>query len=55
MNDSNRLTAYYADELRLQREQVVRRGRSDASPTRRTTRRAVASKLHRLADRLDGA
>jgi hypothetical protein len=54
MNDSNRLTAFYADELRLEREQVTRRSRGNGAPPRRTTRRAVASTLHRLADRLDG-
>jgi hypothetical protein len=54
MNDSNRLTAFYADDLRLQREQVARRSRGSSVPQRRTTRRAVASTLHRLADRLDG-
>jgi hypothetical protein len=54
MNDSNRLTAVFADDLQLQREQAVRRARRHLPPPRRTTRRAVASTLHRLADRLDG-
>ena len=54
MNDFNRLTAVWADDLKLQREQVVRRSLRTGTPSRRTTRRAVASTLHRLADRLDG-
>jgi hypothetical protein len=53
MNDFNRLTAVYADDLRQQREQVARRTRHIAPP-RRTTRRAIASGLHRIADHLDG-
>jgi len=54
MNDFNRLTAVWADDLKLQREQVVRRSLRTGTPPRRTTRRAVASTLHRLPDRLDG-
>ncbi len=54
MNDSNRLTALYADDLKVQRERAVRRSLATGGPSRRTTRRAVASTLHRLADRLDG-
>jgi hypothetical protein len=53
MNDSNRLNAFFADDLRLQREQVVRRAHHAAVPPRRTTRNAIASGLHRLADRVD--
>ena len=54
MTDSHRLNAFYADDLGVQREQVARRSRRNGTPPRRTTRRAVASTLHRLADRLDG-
>ncbi len=53
MNDFNRLTAVYADDLRQQREQVARRARHPVPP-RRTTRRVIASGLHRIADHLDG-
>ena len=53
MNDFSRLTAVYADDLQLQREQVIRRSLRTAAPQRRTTRRAIASGLHRLADRFD--
>lgn len=58
MNDFSRLTALYADDLRLQREQAVRRRLGHSTPRRRTTRSAartaLASGLHRLADHLDG-
>ena len=54
MNDFSRLTALYADDLRLQREHVVRRSLRNAAPRRRTTRQALASRLHRLADHLEG-
>ena len=51
MND--RLNAFYADDLRVQRDQVVRRAHLADVPRRRTTRNAIASGLHRLADRVD--
>ena len=51
MND--RLNAFYADDLRVQREQLVRRAHRTPTPRRRTTRNAIASGLHRLADRVD--
>ena len=54
MSDSNRLNALYADDLQLQREQAARRSLRGGAPPRRTTRSAVAARLHRLADRLDG-
>lgn len=54
MCDSSRLTALYADELRLEREQVVTRALRKPSVARRTTRHRVAARLHRLADHLDG-
>ena len=54
MNEFNRLTAVYADDINRQREQVARRARPAHGPSRRTTRRALATGLHRLADRLDG-
>jgi hypothetical protein len=54
MNEFNRLTAFYADDLSMQREQVARRALRTCAPPRRTTRRAIATRLHRLADRLDG-
>lgn len=53
MTDSSRLTALYADDLNLQREQVARRALRGGSRRRRTTRAAIASGLHRLADRLE--
>jgi hypothetical protein len=53
MNDSPRLNAFYADDLRTQREQVVRRALRTTGPRRRTTRNAIATGLHRLADRVD--
>jgi hypothetical protein len=53
MYDSSRLNAFYADDLRTQREQVVRRALRAGHPRRRTTRNALASGLHRLADRVD--
>jgi hypothetical protein len=55
MSDFNRLNALYADDLQLQREQVVRRSLRGGEPPRRTTRRALATRLHRIADRLDGS
>ncbi len=55
MSDFNRLNALYADDLQLLREQVVRRSLRGGEPPRRTRRRAVATRLHRLADRIDGS
>ena len=55
MNEFSRLTAVFADDLQLQREQAARRSLRNGVLPRRTTRQAVASRLHRLADRLDGA
>jgi hypothetical protein len=54
MCDSSRLTALYADDLRLQREQVMTRALRKPSIARRTTRNRVAAGLHRLADHLEG-
>ena len=54
MNDSSQLNAFYADDLRTQREQLARRALRTGVPRRRTTRNAIASGLHRLADRVDG-
>jgi hypothetical protein len=54
MNEFSRLTGFYADDLHVQREQVARRAaQRPGTPHRRTTRNAIASGLHRLADRLD--
>ncbi len=53
MTDSGRLTALYAVDLNAQREQVARRARPTGHRRRRTTRHALASGLHRLADRLE--
>jgi hypothetical protein len=53
MCDSSRLTALYADELRLSREQAMTRTLARPGPGRRTTRERVAAGLHRLADHLD--
>jgi hypothetical protein len=55
MSDSTRLNAFYADDLQLQRDQVARRTLRGGGPPRRSARRAVATRLHRLADRLDGS
>ena len=54
MTEFSRLNAVFADDLHLQREQVARRALRTGRPVRRTTRRSLASGLHRLADRLDG-
>lgn len=54
MNDFSRLTAVFADDLRLQREQALRRRLRNSAPQRRTTRHAIARGLHRIADHLDG-
>lgn len=54
MNDFSRLTAVYADDLRLQREQAVQRRLPHPKPPRRTTRHTIARGLHRIADHLDG-
>jgi hypothetical protein len=51
---SERLTALYADDLQLQREQAVTRALRRPAPQRRTTRSRLAAGLHRVADRLDG-
>lgn len=53
MTDLNRYSAIYTDELRLDHEEATRPRRT-AAPRRRTTRNAIATRLHRLADQLDG-
>ena len=53
MDDLNRFSAIYTDELRLHHEEATRPRRSGRTG-RRTTRNAIATRLHRLADQLDG-
>lgn len=53
MDDLNRFSAIYTDELRLHHEEMTRPRRT-GRPVRRTTRNAIATRLHRLADQLDG-
>lgn len=49
MCDSSRLTALFADELKLHREQVVTRAlRKPSRAVRRTTRSRVTATLNRL-------
>ena len=56
MDDLNRFSAIYTDELRLNHEEATRPRRTGRTGRtgRRTTRNAIAGRLHRLADQLDG-
>ena len=53
MDDLNRFSAIYTDELKLQHAEATRTRRT-AAPRRRSRRNAIATRLHRLADQLDG-
>ena len=51
MNDFNRITAVYADDLQLQREQVVRRTRRGQDPGRGSVRHSTRVRWNRWDDR----
>jgi hypothetical protein len=54
MNEFGPFNEPYARDVARRRADLGLRSPVARQPRRRTTRRAVASRLHRIADRLDG-
>lgn len=54
MNEFSQLQQEYARDLVRQRERTTRTRRPADTASRRTARRALATGLHRIANRLDG-